>query len=189
MKKVYILVICLIGGLLWVYVSTRNHRVDDEISRAIYKELGKRVEYYGREVREDNSVYYKYYFEWENDQIIERIHAAAQEIIEQEGIDEKIHIACWYEFYSGAHAMVAEFYNYSEGSEYADLEGLQRLVVLGCKPYEGSIYNQADTYSGIQGIKYLQVEREMADVTEAENIDWYEYFPDLETLEVVPIQK
>ena len=190
MKRVYIIVICLMGGLLLGcgggYVPNRNHKADDKISRAIYEELGKEVIYKGKEIKEDNTVYYKYYVDEQSDQI-GRIHAAAQKIIEQEGIDDKVCIDCWEE-YCDALESVVRFYNYSDGSENADCEGLQRLIIKGHYINENSIYNQADTYSSIQGIKYLQVEWEMADVTEKENIDWYEYFPDLETLEIVPIE-
>lgn len=75
----------------------------------------------------------------------------------------------------------------NKSTKESDYVTMQKLCICGSGITldRESIYNNPATYSSLSGIKYLEVSGELAKITEQEDIDWYEYFPDLETLEVI----
>ena len=73
--------------------------------------------------------------------------------------------------------------NYSnDNSEQADYERFYALSI-SYPDFEEELRNP-QTYTGIEGIKYLRIDSEMQKRAEEQRIDWYEIWPDLEDVVV-----
>ena len=75
--------------------------------------------------------------------------------------------------------------NYSnDNSEQADYEGFYALSISYFKNSEEERLKDPQTYTGIEGIKYLEINTEIQKKAEEQGIDWYEIWPDLEDVVV-----
>ena len=73
--------------------------------------------------------------------------------------------------------------NYSnDNSEQSDYEGFY-VLSISYPDFEEGLRNP-QTYTGIEGIKYLRIDSEMQKRAEEQGIDWYEIWPDLEDVVV-----
>ena len=75
--------------------------------------------------------------------------------------------------------------NYSnDNSEQADYEGFYALSTSYLDNTAQESLKDPQTYTGIEGIKYLRIDSEMQKRAEEQGIDWYEVWPDLEEVVV-----
>lgn len=123
----------------------------------------------------------------ENEDQLGKMLEAANAVIQQEEINIKIKITCIIAIYNCGSEPVLSLNNYSDAKqENAEYPSLQKLWIKGSSIRSTTIYNTPDTYQDLQGIKYLEIYGDMAKSTTKNKIDWYEYLPDLETLEIIP---
>lgn len=165
-----------------------NVKADDTFSKAMYEKLGAEEIYYnGKSVSTSNVTCYKYlmYIEYEGQ--LEQIVEAANEVLLDLSATDKIAIRCSVVFDScGGSSSVFVLKNYSdEEKPEADYQTFQRCNIWGSDLVE-TIYNDPATYYNLPGIKELIIEGKMSEITEEQNIDWTEYYPDLEVLDIVP---
>lgn len=74
--------------------------------------------------------------------------------------------------------------NYSnDNSEQSDYEGFY-VLSISYPDFEEGLRNP-QTYTGIEGIKYLRIDSEMQKRAEEQGIDWYEIWPDLEDVVII----
>ena len=165
----------------------RNRKPDDSISRTIYENLqGTEIYYEEKVITSKGVLNYRYLFYEENEDQLEKMLKAVNTIIQQEKISSKINITCCAAISGEGSEPVLSLENYSDAEqEKADYPSLQKLWIRGTTVSK-TIYNIPETYRDLQGIKYVEICDNMAAITERDNIDWYEYFPDLETLEIIP---
>ncbi len=72
--------------------------------------------------------------------------------------------------------------NYSdEILEISDYDTLQRLCIGG---RQESIYTEPETYINLDDIRRLEIGSELQRKAEENNVDWYEYWSDLESVEI-----
>lgn len=189
MKKRILITICILASFLLGCGPPQNYsnqRANDVISKAIYKELGgEQIYYQGKEAWEDNVICYQYILHEEEPDQLERMLEAVNTAIQQEGIEDKISIKGWGRIAGNGLETLFVLQNYSDTkNEQADYKTMKKLVIVGARVQQGSMYNDPATYKDLPGIVDLEVDWEMAEKTEREGIDWYEYFPELEKLEV-----
>lgn len=188
MKKILMLMFCAFALLLPSCGPPRhysNQKADDAISEAVYQELGGEQLYYqGKWLSGDNVIGYSYLIEEEQEGQLGRLIEAVNKAIQQEGIEDRISIACEKEIPGGVECIL-EICNYSEGESVT--VGNISLCNMGVSGFSfgESIYNNPATYRDLPGIVYLRVGGEVAKTSEKEGTDWYAYFPELEKLEVV----
>lgn len=158
-----------------------NLKPDDDFSRAIQESVGEDFDYHGSEERELYGTCYEYQIKRED---AETIHKFAETIsILTNGEKEKISVYVFSYFPSGGVENVFCLFNYSDADlETADLN--DGLLLYICNPtcVENPIYFEPSTYTGIEGVKILSISSQMSQVAEAEGIDWYEYWPDLQEI-------
>ena len=166
-------------------VEYHNKKADDDISKAIYEAVGEDVFYLTKEETSQGVLRYEYLIKEEQEDLLQNIVFMLNDAIKQSEIENKVNIFFEYELPGGTGWSV-RLCNYSNDELTApDCEGLQRLVISGNKhEYSGDYYNNPNSYINIPNIKYLEVRKNIYDRAEAEGIDWYEYWPELESVEV-----
>ena len=152
----------------------------DKFSRAIYREMGDDIWYYHKEKGRSGEKKYYYIIEKCDKDTINRF----TKVLNILGQKEKKKIAIYVEVEDpyGSES-VLNLKNYSNNnSEQADYERFYALSI-SYPDFEEGLRNP-QTYTGIEGIKYLRIDSEMQKRAEEQGIDWYEVWPDLEDVVV-----
>ena len=161
--------------------NSPNHGIPyDNFSRAIYREMGDDIWYYHKEKGRSGEKKYYYIIEKCDKDTINRF----TKVLNILGQKEKKKIAVYVEakFVHGLES-VLNLKNYSnDNSEQADYERFYALSI-SYPDFEEELRNP-QTYTGIEGIKYLRIDSEMQKRAEEQRIDWYEIWPDLEDVVV-----
>ena len=154
---------------------------DDDFSRAVREALGKDFYYHGSEERDLYGTCYEYQIKKEDADTIEKFAETVSVLMS--GKQNKISIYVFSRFSYGGTENVFCLLNYSDKNlKTADItDGLYLYI---CNPIcvENPIYFEPSTYAGIKGVKILSISSQMSQTAEAEGIDWYAYWPDLQEI-------
>ena len=152
----------------------------DKFSRAIYREMGDDIWYYYKDKGRSGEKEYYYIIEKCDRDTITRFSKVLNDLAQEE--KKKIAIYVEVEDPYGSES-VLNLKNYSnDNSEQADYERFYALSI-SYPDFEEGLRNP-QTYTGIEGIKYLRIDSEMQKRAEEQGIDWYEIWPDLEDVVV-----
>lgn len=152
----------------------------DKFSRAIYREMGDDIWYYYKDKGQSGEKEYYYIIEKCDRDTITRFSKVLNDFAQEE--KKKIAIYVEVEDPYGSES-VLNLKNYSNNnSEQADYERFYALSI-SYPDFEEGLRNP-QTYTGIEGIKYLRIDSEMQKRAEEQGIDWYEIWPDLEDVVV-----
>ena len=152
----------------------------DKFSRAIYREMGDDIWYYYKDKGRSGEKEYYYIIEKCDRDTITRCSKVLNDLAQEE--KKKIAIYVEVEDPYGSES-VLNLKNYSnDNSERADYERFYALSI-SYPDFEEGLRNP-QTYTGIEGIKYLRIDSEMQKKAEEQGIDWYEVWPDLEDVVV-----
>ena len=152
----------------------------DKFSRAIYREMGDDIWYYYKDKGRSGEKEYYYIIEKCDRDTITRFAKVLNDLAQEE--KKKIAIYVEVEDSYGSES-VLNLKNYSnDNSERADYERFYALSI-SYPDFEEGLRNP-QTYTGIEGIKYLRIDSEMQKRAEEQGIDWYEIWPDLEDVVV-----
>lgn len=152
----------------------------DKFSRAIYREMGDDIWYYYKDKGQSGEKEYYYIIEKCDRDTITRFSKVLNDLAQEE--KKKIAIYVEVEDPYGSES-VLNLKNYSNNnSEQADYERFYALSI-SYPDFEEGLRNP-QTYTGIEGIKYLRIDSEMQKKAEEQGIDWYEVWPDLEDVVV-----
>ena len=152
----------------------------DKFSRAIYREMGDDIWYYYQDKGRSGEKEYYYIIEKCDRDTINRFAKVLNDLAQEE--KKKIAIYVEVEDPYGSES-VLNLKNYSNNnSEQADYERFYALSI-SYPDFEEELRNP-QTYTGIEGIKYLRIDSEMQKRAEEQGIDWYEVWPDLEDVVV-----
>ena len=158
-----------------------NKRPDDDISKAIYKAVGRKKVYY-RGKNSDNpdeiAVYEYLIHDYKDENVLEDMMEAANAVMEEIETTEKIMLVLREEM-AGGYEAVACLRTYYEGEDGYELyESFQNLQIYGTvhsfMKNRGSPYDKVSTYINLPDIKCLAVSKKIAQSAEEEKIDWYE---------------
>ena len=166
-------------------------KADDEISKAIYEKVGKKVSYERRNETKYGALQYCYILlDNDDDDLLADMAEAINEVLVDNDIG-KIDLIIEEESHPFSHESVLSLSNYnyklidpyhiSDDSQYGYL---YYLSIYGNDGNEDSSYNQPSSYPALEGIEYLRVIDKVNKNAEEEGIDWYEVFPDLKGYEV-----
>ena len=180
---------CIIIALILFGLSRMNRCGDnspnrgipyDKFSRAIYREMGDDIWYYYKDKGRSGEKEYYYIIEKCDRDTITRFSKVLNDLAQEE--KKKIAIYVEVEDPYGSES-VLNLKNYSnDNSEQADYERFYALSI-SYPDFEEELRNP-QTYTGIEGIKYLRIDSEMQKRAEEQRIDWYEIWPDLEDVVV-----
>ena len=152
----------------------------DKFSRAIYIEMGDDIWYYYKNKGRSGEKEYYYIIEKCDRDTLTRFSKVLNDLAQEE--KKKIAIYVEVEDPYGSES-VLNLKNYSNNnSEQADYERFYALSI-SYPDFEEGLRNP-QTYTGIEGIKYLRIDSEMQKRAEEQGIDWYEVWPDLEDVVV-----
>ena len=152
----------------------------DKFSRAIYREMGDDIWYYYKNKGRSGEKEYYYIIEKCDRDTLTRFSKVLNDLAQEE--KKKIAIYVEVEDPYGSES-VLNLKNYSNNnSEQADYERFYALSI-SYPDFEEGLRNP-QTYTGIEGIKYLRIDSEMQKRAEEQGIDWYEIWPDLEDVVV-----
>ena len=152
----------------------------DKFSRAIYREMGDDIWYYYKDKGRSGEKEYYYIIEKCDRDTITRFSKVLNDLAQEE--KKKIAIYVEVEDPYGSES-VLNLKNYSnDNSERADYERFYALSI-SYPDFEEGLRNP-QTYTGIEGIKYLEINTEIQKKAEEQGIDWYEIWPDLEDVVV-----
>ena len=152
----------------------------DKFSRAIYREMGDDIWYYYKDKGRSGEKEYYYIIEKCDRDTITRFAKVLNDLAQEE--KKKLAIYVEVEDPYGSES-VLNLKNYSnDNSEQADYERFYALSI-SYPDFEEELRNP-QTYTGIEGIKYLEINTEIQKKAEEQGIDWYEVWPDLEDVVV-----
>ena len=162
--------------------NSPNHGTPyDNFSRAIYREMGDDIWYYYKDKGRSGEKEYYYIIEKCDRDTITRFAKVLNDLAQEE--KKKIAIYVEVEDPYGSES-VLNLKNYSnDNSEQADYERFYALSI-SYPDFEEELRNP-QTYTGIEGIKYLRIDSEMQKRAEEQRIDWYEIWPDLEDVVII----
>ena len=183
MKKNFFVILCMLCLSGCGRATYSNYEPDDVISEAIADVINSDDIYYqGSSITSEDIIYYEYLIVNEEQGQIEQIATAVNDVLEAGLISEKINIGCRIAMPGGT-AWVAYLMNYSnESLEKPDYVALQRLCIGG---RHESIYTEPLTYTSLVNIRKLEISSKLQKKAENDNIDWYAYWPDLESVEIL----
>ncbi len=153
----------------------------DKFSRAIYREMGDDIWYYYKDKGRSGEKEYYYIIEKCDRDTITRFAKVLNDLAQEE--KKKIAIYVEVEDPYGSES-VLNLKNYSnDNSEQSDYEGFY-VLSISYPDFEEGLRNP-QTYTGIEGIKYLRIDSELQPRAEEQGIDWYEIWPDLEDVVII----
>lgn len=188
-----LLSVMIVTGCWLVFIREVNERPDDDVSKAIYKAVGRRkVYYWGKHINHTNSgdiAWYEYVVhDYKDENVLTNMVEAVNAYIKENETTEKIHLAIREKTIGRGTEGVASLSNYYESEDgYVNYESLQSLYILGTEHSEmsdKSPYDKISTYINLPDIKSLAVSKKIAKIAEEEEIDWYEIWPDLEHYDI-----
>ena len=165
---------------------------DDDISSAVWDAVGDDLKYLGKSdrYRPIPELCYEYYITIKGndsnkiEDVLADATSAVNITIKEEGITDLVSVFFYIEHGSRGPELVLHLYNYSEYElESPDLNGLEKAIISGCEDKK-SEYNNPEIYSLLPNIKYLEVKERVNGRAYDQGIDWYDYWPDLESVEV-----
>ena len=165
---------------------------DDDISSAVWDAVGDDLKYLGKSdrYRPIPELCYEYYITIKGndsnkiEDVLADATSAVNITIKEEGITDLVSVFFYIEHGSRGPELVLHLYNYSEYElESPDLKGLEKAIISGCEDKK-SEYNNPEIYSLLPNIKYLEVKERVNGRAYDQGIDWYDYWPDLESVEV-----
>lgn len=184
---------CFIFAFACSLSNKKNHEPDDIISEAICEAAGsKTLRYCGKRYLEPGRLgvsgefaLYEYeILDYEVEIPLTDIIEAANSVIKEKKIIQKIDFDLWEKSTSRAHRSVVHLSNYYVDEDgYEQYESLQILSICGSVVGD-SPYNKASTYINLPDIKRLYVTEKVAKDAEENGIDWYDIWPDLEYIKV-----
>ena len=158
--------------------GARNLKPDDDLSRAVHDAMADDFYYVGKEEGIDGVIIYEYEIKRkEGNAVTEFVNAINDYLIAEQ---EKIMVIVFIEVPGGL-SSIFNLKNFSDSKlEKADYDGLYSLYIREAfdGPYE--FFHDPSIYTGIEGIRKLNIGEEMQQKAEEEGIDWYAYWPDLE---------
>lgn len=163
----------------------KRKKADDEISKAIYEKVGKKVSYEGRNESGSGALLYGYIIP--DDEDIDLLSDMVEAINEVLAEEDKGKIALRIiERVPGGSIGVVIVSNYDpDGDEWGWRESLYYFWIEGNEVAEDfSLYNHATFYPTLEGIEYLKVIDNVNKSAERDDVDWYEVFPDLKGYKV-----
>lgn len=185
-----LLSVLFITGCGEIFRIEVNKIPNDDISKAIYKAVGrKKVRYLSKKSYDSGEkVIYGYVVcDYEDENLLANMVEAANAVMEEKEMTGKIVMYLWGER-SGGYSSLVSIRNYYEGEDgYEQYGYFQTLYIYGTSPHmdqQETLYDKISTYINLPDIKSLGVTEKIAQRAEEEGIDWYEIWPDLEHYEV-----
>lgn len=155
----------------------------DKFSRAIYIEMGDDIWYYYKNKGRSGEKEYYYIIEKCDRDTLTRFSKVLNDLAQEE--KKKIAIYVEVENTHGLESAL-NLKNYTnDNSEQADYEGFYALSTSYLDNTAQESLKDPQTYTGIEGIKYLRIDSEMQKRAEEQGIDWYEIWPDLEDVVII----
>ena len=127
--------------------------------------------------------------DYEVKDVIASVQSIVSRVMEDEDLDRNTMVYFSEEMNRTSTEVVAFISNYiaSDKEKTKQLDELEYLCIIGTHDSiynETSPYNEPSTYFNIEGIKYLEISKKIAEIAEEQGVDWYEVFPELEMLEI-----
>ena len=191
MSKMYTFILALLSvmiviGCSEIFTYGGNQKPDDDISKAIYKAVGRRKVYYSGKssVHPDDVAIYEYLVhDYKDENVLQNMVEAANAVMKEKEMTGKKDLDLR-EVVPGGSEPVASLRTYYEGEdgdeEYGSFQNLHIYGTVHSKMSDRSPYDKLSTYINLPNIKSLAVSKKIAQKAEEEGIDWYEIWPDLE---------
>ncbi len=183
MKKIIVCLLMMVALTGCGHYPGRDLKPDDEFSESVKEEFGDSFHYNAHEESDKYGSYYTFEIHDQNLETVIDFYEFASESFH--GCDEKTTIAVGIVQVEGL-GIPFSIRNYTdETSDKADLDGLYNLHITHLMFNYDSFWDDLSIYSSFTGIKYLTVTDIIQSQADEEGIDWYEFWPDLESVEVI----
>ena len=162
----------------------RHAKADDSISKTMLDSIGEDYWYSGKGMYSDEWVRYGYVIR-KNDPSVVETFASAVSNVEITG-DENIIFSVVEESSNGYYDELFVLSNYDcyDGTVGETLDFFGYLKIRH-DVYAMDVWYSPETYTSFENIRYLEIPDALQKKAEEEGIDWYEVWPDLETVEVI----
>lgn len=181
---IFLLAMVLTGCGNGRYIIT-NKKADDEISQAIYDQLGTKVCYHSSSLNENEEVLYYFYIvsDYKDGNLLIDMVETVNEKLKEDSINSRICLVIWEVIPGGTRTMICLSNYYKNDSDYESYETLQCLDIRGAHG-KYKLYNEVSTYENLKDIKALLIDKRINKTLEEEGIDWYEIWPNLEHYDI-----
>lgn len=166
-------------------ITIINKEADNNISKAIYEQLGTKMCYRGSSFDKDNEILYYHYVvdDYEDENLLVDMVEIINEKMIEENISSRICLVIQEVIPGGTNTIVTLHNYFLDDSGYEPYKTLQSLKIWGAESgYE--TYNEVSTYEDLQDIKAVIVEEGINKRLEEQGIDWNEIWPDLEHYDI-----
>lgn len=172
----------LILGILKLFGAGDGHynlKPDDRISSAVYDAVGEDMDYHGKEEAGDE-VTYRYELMNNDAETIAEFVNAINNSLDEKQKKISVYVSVEAEIPS-VWTDVLGLFNYSDSNlEKADYDGFCSLYINDYLDHWDSMFLEPLTYTGIEGIRRLEIGIQMQQRADEDGINWYECWPDLE---------
>ena len=176
-----IIILCVLVGC--GHYTGRDLKPDDEFSESVKEKFGDSFHYNAHKETERYGSYYTFEIHDQSLETVRNFYEFANESFL--GRDEKITVAVGIVQVEGL-GVPFSIRNYTDETiDEADLEGLYNLHITHLMFDHDSFWDDLSIYSSFTGIRYLTVTDIIQQQADEEGIDWYEFWPDLESVEVI----
>lgn len=159
---------------------------EDKYSEYVCENMNVDFSYLGREQAYDGSMVYTYFADYE--QLSKDNITSFMNTVRTLSVNEELKIrfsigAQTTGWYGGSCALQ----NYIKVSDDTDeyYQFSEMCVYIITYNYDSDpIITEPETFTGVTGIKYLMISKEMQEKAEEKGIDWYEIWPDLQEVVV-----
>jgi len=183
MRKILIclIIVAILTGC--GHYSGIDLKPDDEFSESVKEKFGDSFHYNAHKETERYGSYYTFEIHDQTLETVTDFYEFANETFCES--DKKVTISVGIVLVEGLGEPFS-LQNYTNDStDKPDLEGLYNLHI-GHVPFRhDSFWDDLSIYSSFSGIRYLTVTDIIQQQAEEQGIDWYEYWPELENIEII----
>lgn len=184
-KKFKLMIVALCLGILFGgcgHVNFKNHKADDDLTKAVYEAAGKDIYYIYKEEESDICTY-EFYAENDNKESVRGFIEAVDSSLSHREDKVIIFLGC---YIPGGMQYVMRIRNYSDTSlEKADLPGAGSVDAMSPDISGSDLFRDPEIYTYFKDVRYFKIDDELKKTADEKGIDWYQVWDNLESFEIV----
>ncbi len=180
--SVYVFVLCGCGSNV-VY----SKEPEDKYSEYVCENMNVDFSYLGREQAYDGSMVYTYYANY--DEITKENITDFMNTVRLLSVNEELKIrfsiGAQTDAGYGGSCSLQNYMKVSDDTDEYNQFSEMCVFTIGYEELSDPILMEPGTFTGVTGVKYLRIRKEMQEKAEEEGIDWYDIWPELQEVIVI----
>lgn len=166
-------------------VNFKNHKADDDLTKAVYEAAGEDIYYTGKSEANDNGyeiMSYEFYAENANKESVRSFIEIVDSSLSEREDKVAVDLGC---YIPGGMQYIMRIRNYSDSSvEKADLSGAGNVEAMLPDISGDDLFRDPEIYTYFKDVRYFKIDDKLQKTAEEKGIDWYKVWDNLENFEV-----